>query len=192
MIKCFSDLEPRPFSLYKNETTVAELIGGEYSDLEERTWNGLFFISTDHKNLMARIRVPGGRLKSNQLRAIGNIARELTTGYIQITTRCNFQIRFIKPKDAREGKTEESGSRGSRGSPGSGGLPPPVERSAPVAPSVQVGPQALVARVKELEEEIDEHEHDVTLAVAAEALRGAPALLRACSVMAAEHRTSCP
>ncbi len=102
MIKCFSDLEPRPFSLYKNETTVAELIGGEYSDLEERTWNGLFFISTDHKNLMARIRVPGGRLKSNQLRAISNIARELTTGYIQITTRCNFQIRFIKPKDARE------------------------------------------------------------------------------------------
>ena len=102
MIKCFSDLEPRPFSLYKKETTVAELIGGEYSDLEERTWNGLFFISTDHKNLMARIRVPGGRLKSNQLRTIGNIARDLTTGYIQITTRCNFQIRFIDAKDAKE------------------------------------------------------------------------------------------
>ena len=51
---------------------------------------------------MARIRVPGGRLKSNQLREIGNIARELTTGYIQITTRCNFQIRFIDAKYAKD------------------------------------------------------------------------------------------
>ena len=51
---------------------------------------------------MARIRVPGGRLKSSQLREIGNIARELTTGYIQITTRCNFQIRFIDAKYAKD------------------------------------------------------------------------------------------
>ena len=101
MIKCFSDFEPRPFFL-KNETSIADLIGGEYSDLEESTWNGLFFISADQKNLMARIRVPGGRLKSNQLREIGNIARELTTGYIQITTRCNFQIRFIDAKYAKD------------------------------------------------------------------------------------------
>jgi len=34
---------------------------------------------------MARLRIPGGQLKTYQLREIARIATELTTGYIQIT-----------------------------------------------------------------------------------------------------------
>jgi ferredoxin-nitrite reductase len=36
------------------------------------------------------------------LREIANVADELTTGYVQITTRANLQIRLIQPKDTPE------------------------------------------------------------------------------------------
>src|SRR5262249_53718307 len=51
---------------------------------------------------MARLRIPGGLLKTFQLRELAEVARQLTTGYIQITTRANFQLRLIQPKDAPE------------------------------------------------------------------------------------------
>jgi ferredoxin-nitrite reductase len=51
---------------------------------------------------MARLRIPGGVLSTFQLREIARVSAELTTGYVQITTRANFQIRLIQPKDAPE------------------------------------------------------------------------------------------
>ncbi|MGV3771888.1 MAG: NirA family protein [Verrucomicrobiales bacterium] len=63
-------------------------------------WHGLFYLAPNKEGFMARLRIPGGVLKTYQLREIANVARELTTGYVQITTRSNFQIRLIAPKDA--------------------------------------------------------------------------------------------
>ena len=51
---------------------------------------------------MARMRIPGGIVKTYQLRGIAQTAKDLTTGYCQITTRANLQIRLIQPKDAPE------------------------------------------------------------------------------------------
>ncbi len=65
-------------------------------------WNGLFFLTPNKEAFMARLRIPGGQLQSFQLREIAKIAAELTSGYVQITTRANFQIRLIQPKDAPE------------------------------------------------------------------------------------------
>ena len=65
-------------------------------------WNGLFWLSPVKDGYMCRLRIPGGVVKSFQLRELAAIARELTTGYIQITTRNNFQIRLIEPKDCPE------------------------------------------------------------------------------------------
>ena len=65
-------------------------------------WNGLFFLSPNKEAFMARLRIPGGQLRTFQLREIAKVAAELTTGYVQITTRANFQIRLIQPKDAPE------------------------------------------------------------------------------------------
>ncbi len=62
-------------------------------------WNGLFFLSPNKEAFMARLRIPGGVLKTFQLRELANIAKELTSGYVQITTRANFQMRLIQPKD---------------------------------------------------------------------------------------------
>jgi len=65
-------------------------------------WNGLFWLSPVKDGYMCRLRIPGGLVKSFQLREIANIADDLTSGYIQITTRANFQIRLIQPKDCPE------------------------------------------------------------------------------------------
>jgi ferredoxin-nitrite reductase len=65
-------------------------------------WNGLFYLTPNKEAFMARLRIPGGLLKTYQLREIAAVAKELTTGYVQITTRANFQIRLIQPKDAPE------------------------------------------------------------------------------------------
>ena len=65
-------------------------------------WNGLFFLSPNKEAFMARLRIPGGMLKTFQWRELANIAKELTSGYVQITTRANFQLRLIQPKDCPE------------------------------------------------------------------------------------------
>jgi ferredoxin-nitrite reductase len=65
-------------------------------------WNGLFFLTPVKDAFMARLRIPGGVLKTYQLRELGRIAQDLTTGYVQITTRANLQMRLIEPKDAPE------------------------------------------------------------------------------------------
>jgi ferredoxin-nitrite reductase len=65
-------------------------------------WNGLFYLTPAKEGFMARLRIPGGVVKTFQLREIAQVAKDLTTGYVQITTRANFQLRLIKPKDAPE------------------------------------------------------------------------------------------
>jgi ferredoxin-nitrite reductase len=63
-------------------------------------WNGLFFLTPNKEAFMARLRIPGGQMRTFQLREIAKVAAELTSGYVQITTRANLQIRLIQPKDA--------------------------------------------------------------------------------------------
>ena len=62
-------------------------------------WNGLFFLTPNKEAFMARLRIPGGQLRTFQLRELANVAKDLTTGYVQITTRANLQMRLIQPKD---------------------------------------------------------------------------------------------
>jgi ferredoxin-nitrite reductase len=76
--------------------------GNKAPDKEETfrfKWEGLFFLTPVKDAFMARLRIPGGQLKSFQMRELASIAKDLTSGYVQITNRANFQIRLIKPKD---------------------------------------------------------------------------------------------
>ncbi len=65
-------------------------------------WNGLFYLTPNKEAFMARLRIPGGLVRTFQLRELAHVAKELTTGYVQITTRANFQMRLILPKDTPE------------------------------------------------------------------------------------------
>lgn len=84
---------------------VENAIGNKAPDKEDTfrfKWNGLFFLAPVKDAFMARFRIPGGVVKTFQLRELGRIAQQLTSGYVQITTRANFQMRLIQPKDAPE------------------------------------------------------------------------------------------
>jgi ferredoxin-nitrite reductase len=61
-------------------------------------WNGLFYLTPNKEAFMARLRIPGGLLKTYQLREIAAVAKELTTGYVQITTRANLQSVSSNPR----------------------------------------------------------------------------------------------
>jgi ferredoxin-nitrite reductase len=65
-------------------------------------WHGLFYLTPRKESFMCRLRIPGGVIKSFQLRELARISQELTSGYVQITTRANLQLRLIEPKNAPE------------------------------------------------------------------------------------------
>jgi len=120
----FRDVEATPAPVVKNEDLIFEervkrelhpldayaqivenAVGNKTPDKEDVfrfKWNGLFFLAPVKDAFMARLRIPGGVVKTFQLRELGQIARDLTSGYVQITTRANFQMRLIQPKDAPE------------------------------------------------------------------------------------------
>ncbi|MGV3532202.1 MAG: NirA family protein, partial [Chthoniobacteraceae bacterium] len=95
--------EMHPLDAYPQ---LLEAAGANRAPDKEETfrfkWNGLFFLTPTKDAFMARLRIPGGLVKTFQLREIARVAQDLTTGYVQITTRANFQIRLIQPKDTPE------------------------------------------------------------------------------------------
>jgi ferredoxin-nitrite reductase len=117
----FSDVEPAPAAredeiveerikrelhpLDAYEQLVENALGNKAPDKEEIfrfKWHGLFFLTPIKDAFMSRLRIPGGVLKSYQLRELAAIAQQLTSGYVQVTTRANLQMRLIQPKDAPE------------------------------------------------------------------------------------------
>lgn len=65
-------------------------------------WNGLFWLAPVVDGYMCRLRIPGGVLTSAQWRELACIADELASGFAQITTRNNIQLRVIQPRDTPE------------------------------------------------------------------------------------------
>ena len=65
-------------------------------------WQGLFYLTPASEAFMCRLRIPGGVLKTFQLRELARISQELTTGYVQVTTRANIQLRNFEVKNAPE------------------------------------------------------------------------------------------
>ena len=76
--------------------------GPEPEDVFRFKWNGLFWLSPLHQAYMCRLRIPGGIITFHQAQALADISEELTTGYLQITTRNNLQLRLIEPENCPE------------------------------------------------------------------------------------------
>lgn len=119
--KTFADVEPAPAApedeiaeerikrelhpLEAYDQIVENAIGNKGPDKEDLfrfKWHGLFFLTPVKDAFMSRLRIPGGIVSSHQLRELSRIASELTSGYVQITTRANLQMRLIQPKDCPE------------------------------------------------------------------------------------------
>lgn len=74
----------------------------EKEDVFRFKWNGLFWLGPVHEGYMCRLRMPGGTVSSSQMRELASITDDIAWGYLQITTRNNFQLRVVKPKDTPE------------------------------------------------------------------------------------------
>ncbi len=76
----------------ENKFPVAE-------DVFRFKFHGLFYVAPAQDSFMLRMRVPGGVIRSHQLRGLAELASMYGAGRAEITTRSNFQLREFQPKD---------------------------------------------------------------------------------------------
>jgi ferredoxin-nitrite reductase len=65
------------------------------SDVQRLKWHGLFLRNPTPGYFMVRVRIPGGRTNSYQLRALAGMATTLGNGLLDLTTRQQIQLRHI-------------------------------------------------------------------------------------------------
>ncbi len=96
-------LELHPLDAYPEIRRKAQLaLPPEGGDIYRFKSNGLFWLAPVKDGYMCRLRIPGGWLTAAQLRELGSIAGDLASGFLQITTRNNIQIRVIPPGNTTE------------------------------------------------------------------------------------------
>ncbi len=62
-------------------------------------YHGLFYVGPTQESLMLRCRIPAGELTAGQLDGLADLAEKWGGGYGDLTTRANFQVREIAPKN---------------------------------------------------------------------------------------------
>jgi ferredoxin-nitrite reductase len=65
------------------------------SDVQRLKWYGLFLRNPTPGYLMIRVRIPGGKTNSYQLRALAGIAASYGNGLLDVTTRQQVQLRHV-------------------------------------------------------------------------------------------------
>lgn len=65
------------------------------ADVQRLKWHGLFLRKPTPGCFMLRVRIPGGRATSAQVRTLGEIAAEYGNGVLDLTTRQQVQVRQI-------------------------------------------------------------------------------------------------
>ncbi|GBC97830.1 Sulfite reductase [ferredoxin] [bacterium HR17] len=78
------------------------LDGATEDDFHRWKWWGLFHRKQTPGFFMLRLRIPNGKLRAHQIKAIGRIANEFGRGAADLTTRQNIQLRWIEIKDVPE------------------------------------------------------------------------------------------
>lgn len=68
-------------------------------DVQRLKWYGLFLRNPTPGFFMIRVRIPGGRIDSTQLRALADIAGTFGNGLVDLTTRQQIQLRQIRIED---------------------------------------------------------------------------------------------
>ncbi|MCH6256673.1 NirA family protein [Puniceicoccaceae bacterium K14] len=78
---------------------AAENVMPEKDDIFRFKYYGLFNVAPAQEFFMLRGRLPGGYMKSYQMDGLADIAENLAGGFADLTTRGNFQLRQIEPKN---------------------------------------------------------------------------------------------
>ena len=93
--------EQHPFDAYSRlEDQAAKNEFPKPADNFRWRYYGLFYVAPAQNSYMCRLRIPNGILKHWQLSGLADLAERYGGGYSHVTTRANFQIREIEPKNA--------------------------------------------------------------------------------------------
>ncbi|KAA5539700.1 NirA family protein [Roseiconus nitratireducens] len=83
---------------------IARSDAGEFpkgTDVFLHKFHGMFYVAPNQNAYMMRLRIPGGMLRSWQLRGLADLSETGAGGYIDVTTRANLQLREIPDDGAR-------------------------------------------------------------------------------------------
>lgn len=85
------------------DTIMARAETGAFADggdIFRFKFHGLFYVTPAQEAYMLRCRIAGGELMAHQMIGLAEIAEDWGGGYLDITTRNNFQIREILPENS--------------------------------------------------------------------------------------------
>ena len=71
-------------------------------DVQRLKWYGIFLRNPTPGYFMVRVRIPGGRATSAQIRTLAELARKFGNGLLDMTTRQQFQLRHLRIEDIPE------------------------------------------------------------------------------------------
>ena len=92
--------EQDPFGIWERLLDYAARNGAPTEDDRFRIkYFGLFHVAPAQDSFMLRLRIPGGILRSHQMRGLAKMAEQWGSGRADLTTRSNLQIREFAPKD---------------------------------------------------------------------------------------------
>jgi ferredoxin-nitrite reductase len=92
--------EKHPFEMWDEICANAE--AGKFpkgTDVFLYKYHGMFHVAPAQDSFMCRLRIPGGIMRSYQLRGVADIAENFAGPYAHITTRANLQLREIPPSN---------------------------------------------------------------------------------------------
>src|SRR3954471_20380573 len=93
--------EQHPFDAYgRLKEQAASNAPPKPADNFRWRYYGLFYVAPAQDSYMCRLRIPNGVVKHWQLSGLADLAERYGGGYSHVTTRANFQIREIEPKNA--------------------------------------------------------------------------------------------
>src|SRR3954468_12918443 len=93
--------EQHPFDAYPRlKQQALENAPPSAADNFQWRYYGLFYVAPAQDSYMCRLRIPNGIVKHWQLSGLADLAERYAGGYSHVTTRANFQIREIAPKNA--------------------------------------------------------------------------------------------
>src|SRR5882672_11179886 len=93
--------EQHPFDAYgRLKEQAANNAPPKPADNFRWRYYGLFYVAPAQDSYMCRLRIPNGIVKHWQLSGLADLAVRYGGGYSHVTTRANFQIREIEPKNA--------------------------------------------------------------------------------------------
>ena len=93
--------EQHPFDAYSRlQEQAASNEPPKPADNFRWRYYGLFYVAPAQDSYMCRLRIPNGIITHWQLSGLADLAERYGGGYSHVTTRANFQIREIEPKNA--------------------------------------------------------------------------------------------